>query len=152
MYNLWIHVPVELWNMLRIDFLADFNSLSALREDLFSCVFMRGSILIFFNESSWLCVCTKLYFCTYVDLLVSLKCNRNWAHKEFNLQTPYLVLTEKIISLQSWFWKVCQTESVGVAIYCFCALRLKSILRCKWANVQFLTLVCIQRNNREWWW
>ena len=107
----------------------------------------EGQFCFFFNESSWLCVCTKLY-----DLLVSLKCNRNWAHKEFNLQTPYLVLTEKIISLQSWFWKVCQTESVGVAIYCFCALRLKSILRCKWANVQFLTLVCIQRNNREWWW
>ena len=88
----------------------------------------------------------------YIFAHMLLKCNRNWAHKEFNLQTPYLVLTEKIISLQSWFWKVCQTESVGVAIYCFCALRLKSILRCKWANVQFLTLVCIQRNNREWWW
>ena len=121
------------------------------KKTYFSCVFMRGSFL-FSSASLWLCICTKLYFCTYVDLLVSLKCNRNWAHKEFNLQTPYLVLTEKIISLQSWFWKVCQTESVGVAIYCFCALRLKSILRCKWANVQFLTLVCIQRNNREWWW
>ena len=121
------------------------------KKTYFSCVFMRGSFL-FCSASLWLCICTKLYFCTYVDLLVSLKCNRNWAHKEFNLQTPYLVLTEKIISLQSWFWKVCQTESVGVAIYCFCALRLKSILRCKWANVQFLTLVCIQRNNREWWW
>ena len=121
------------------------------KKTYFSCVFMRGSFL-FCSTSLWLCICTKLYFCTYVDLLVSLKCNRNWAHKEFNLQTPYLVLTEKIISLQSWFWKVCQTESVGVAIYCFCALRLKSILRCKWANVQFLTLVCIQRNNREWWW
>lgn len=121
------------------------------KKTYFSCVFMRGSFL-FCSASLWLCICTKLYFCTYVDLLVSLRCNRNWAHKEFNLQTPYLVLTEKIISLQSWFWKVCQTESVGVAIYCFCALRLKSILRCKWANVQFLTLVCIQRNNREWWW
>ena len=99
------------------------------KKTYFSCVFMRGSFL-FCSASLWLCICTKLYFCTYVDLLVSSKCNRNWAHEEFNLQTPYLVLTEKISS-QSWFWKVCQTESVGVAIYCFCALRLKSILRCK---------------------
>ena len=70
------------------------------KKTYFSCVFMRGSFL-FCSTSLWLCIFTKLYFCTYVDLLVSLRCNRNWAHKEFNLQTPYLVLTEKIISLQS---------------------------------------------------